>query len=80
MSFKILGKNKDDPILVLVLENDFILRIPVKDVAESGWERLADILETEINRIIRETAISERESIQQGIKDLLGIKGSGRQG
>lgn len=78
MSFKVTGK--DDPILELALENDFILRFSVKDVAQAARDRLSEILETEINRIIRETAISERESIQQGIKDLLGIKGTGRHG
>lgn len=80
MSFKIIGKNKNDPILSLALENDIVVQIPVKDITETGRLRLGEALETEFNRIIRETAISEREKIQQGIKDLLGIKGTGRQG
>ena len=78
MSFKVTGK--DDPILELALENDFILRFAVKDVAKAGRDRLGETLEAEINRIIRETAVAERDRIQQGIKDLLGIKGTGRQG
>ncbi len=80
MSFKIIGKNKNDPILSLTLENDIFVQIPVKDITETGRLHLGEVLETEFNRIIRETAISEREKIQQGIKDLLGIKGTGRQG
>ena len=78
MSFKVTGK--DDPVLELTLENDFILRFSVKDIAESVRKRLGEVLETEINRIIRETANHERDRIQEGIKYLLGIKGTGRQG
>lgn len=77
MSFKVTGK--DDPILELTLENDFILRFSVNDVAQAARDRLGEILEAEINRIIRETAVAERDRIQQGIKELLGIKGTGRQ-
>lgn len=78
MPFRVTGK--DDPVLELLLDNGFILRLSVKEVAEGGRKRLGETLETDINRIIQKTAISERESIQQGIKDLLGIKGTGRQG
>ena len=78
MSFRVTGK--DNPVLELALENDRILRFSVKDVAESGRKRLGEILETEINRVIRETANHERDRIQEGIKYLLGIKGTGRQG
>ena len=78
MSFKVTGK--DDPVLELTLENDFILRFSVKDIAESVRKRLGEVLETEINRIIRETENHERDRIQEGIKYLLGIKGTGRQG
>lgn len=78
MSFKVTGK--DDPILELALENDSVLRFSVKDVPEAGRDRLGEILKAEINRIIRDTAVAERDRIQQGIKDLLGIKGTGRQG
>ena len=78
MPFKVTGGN--DPILELLLDNDFILRLSVKEVAEGGRKQLGETLETDINRIIRKTAIIERESIQQGIKKLLGIKGTGRQG
>ena len=77
MSFKVTGR--DDPILELWLDNDSILRLSVKDVAEAGRERLGETLESEINRIIRETANHERDRIQEGIKYLLGIKGTGRQ-
>jgi hypothetical protein len=77
MSFRVTGK--DDPILELTLENDFILRFSVNDVAQAARDRLGEILEAEINRIIRETAVAERDRIQQGIKELLGIKGTGRQ-
>lgn len=78
MSFRVTGK--DDPVLELALENDRILRFSVKNVAESGRKRLGEVLETEINRIIRETTNHERDRIQEGIKYLLGIKGTGRQG
>ena len=80
MPFKVIDKDKDNPILSLALENDVVVRVPIGNVARTGRHHLAEVLETEINRIIRETAISEREKIQQGIKDLLGIKGAGRQG
>ncbi len=80
MSFKIIYKDQDDPVLVLHLENDHILQFSVKHVDKTGQSRLGEVLEVEINRIIRESVQAERDRIQQGIKDLLGIKGTGRQG
>lgn len=80
MPYKIIGKDKNDPVLTLTLENDVTVRIPVRDTTERGRHRLGKVLETEFNRIIRQTAIHERDRIQEGIKSLLGIKGTGRQG
>ena len=79
MSFKIVGKHKD-PILSMTLENDLTIQVPINDVAEAGRRRLGRLLEAEFNRIVRETASVERDRIQEGIKSLLGIKGTGRQG
>ena len=79
MSFRIVDKHKD-PILSMTLENDLTIEVPVNDVAEAGRHRLGKLLEAEFNRIIRETANVERDRIQEGIKSLLGIKGTGRQG
>jgi len=80
MPFEIIIDENRGPTLKIVLEEEFLVQFSLKDVAENGRNRLGEILENEFNRIIREATLNERNRIQQGIKDLLGIKGAGRQG
>ncbi|MDD3846981.1 MAG: hypothetical protein PHC90_11560 [Syntrophorhabdaceae bacterium] len=80
MAFEIVIDENKDPTLKITLEDDSLVQFSLQDVAENGRDRLGEILENEFNRIIREATLNERNRIQQGIKDLLGIKGTGRQG
>lgn len=80
MAFEIVIDENKDPTLKITLEDDSLVQFSLQDVAENGRDRLGEILENEFNRIIREATLNERNRIQQGIKDLLGIKGAGRQG
>ncbi len=67
-------------MLKIVLEEELLVQLSLRDVAENGRNRLGKILDDEFNRIVREATLAERNRIQQGIKDLLGIRGTGRQG
>ncbi|MBP7526607.1 MAG: hypothetical protein KA801_01695 [Syntrophorhabdaceae bacterium] len=80
MPFEIIIDENRGPTLKIVLEEEFLVQFSLKDVAENGRNRLGEILENEFNRIVREATLAERNRIQQGIKDLLGIRGTGRQG
>ncbi len=78
MPFEIGFDEGGNPILKLALENGSSVRLPVGDVAEGARNSLGEIIENEFNRVIREATLRERNRIQQGIKGLLGIKGTGR--
>jgi len=80
MPFEIIIDENKGPTLKIILEEGFLVQLSLKDVAENGRNRLGEILENEFNRIVREATLAERNRIQQGIKDLLGIRGTGRQG
>ena len=80
MPFEIIIDENRGPTLKIVLEEEYLVQLSLKDVAENGRNRLGKILDDEFNRIVREATLAERNRIQQGIKDLLGIKGTGRQG
>ena len=80
MPFEIIIDENRGPTLKIELEEEFIVQLSLKDVAENGRNRLGKILEDEFSRIVREATLAERNRIQQGIKDLLGIRGTGRQG
>ncbi|MBP7526712.1 MAG: hypothetical protein KA801_02225 [Syntrophorhabdaceae bacterium] len=80
MPFEIIIDENRGPTLKIVLEEEFLVQFSLKDVAENGRNRLGETLENEFNRIVREATLAERNRIQQGIKDLLGIRGTGRQG
>ena len=80
MPFEIIIVENRGPTLKIVLEEEFLVQFSLKDVAENGRNRLGEILKNEFNRIVREATLAERNRIQQGIKDLLGIRGTGRQG
>ena len=80
MPFEIIIDENRGPTLKIVLEEEFLVQFSLKDVAENGRNRLGEILENEFNRIVREATLAERNRIQRGIKDLLGIRGTGRQG
>ncbi|HBL23687.1 MAG TPA: hypothetical protein DDZ40_06180 [Deltaproteobacteria bacterium] len=80
MPFEIIIDENRGPTLKIVLEEEFLVQFSLKNVAENGRNRLGEILENEFNRIVREATLAERNRIQQGIKDLLGIRGTGRQG
>ncbi|HOW55230.1 MAG TPA: hypothetical protein PLR60_11325 [Syntrophorhabdaceae bacterium] len=80
MPFEIIIDENRGPTLKIVLEEEYLVQLSLKDVAENGRNRLGEILENEFNRIVREATLAERNRIQQGIKDLLGIRGTGRRG
>lgn len=80
MPFEIIIDENRGPTLKIVLEEEYLVQLSLKDVAENGRTRLGKILDDEFNRIVREATLAERNRIQQGIKDLLGIRGTGRQG
>lgn len=80
MPFEIIIDENRGPTLKIELEEEFLVQLSLKDVAENGRDRLGKILEDEFSRIVREATLAERNRIQQGIKDLLGIRGTGRQG
>jgi len=80
MPFEIIIDENRGPTLKIELEEEFLVQLSLKGVAENGRNRLGEILENEFNRIVREATLAERNRIQQGIKDLLGIRGTGRQG
>ncbi|MDD4197700.1 MAG: hypothetical protein PHT96_15030 [Syntrophorhabdaceae bacterium] len=80
MPFEIIIDENRGPTLKIELEEEFLVQLSLIDVAENGRNRLGKILEDEFGRIVREATLAERNRIQQGIKDLLGIRGTGRQG
>ncbi|MBP7530155.1 MAG: hypothetical protein KA801_19700 [Syntrophorhabdaceae bacterium] len=80
MPFEIIIDENKGPMLKIVLEEELLVQLSLRDVAENGRNRLGKILDDEFNRIVREATLAERNRIQQGIKDLLGIRGTGRQG
>ena len=80
MPFEIIIDENRGPTLKIELEEEFLVQLSLKDVAENGRNRLGKILDDEFNRIVREATLAERNRIQQGIKDLLGIRGTGRRG
>ena len=80
MPFEIIIDENRGPTLKIELEEEFLVQLSLKDVAENGRNRLGKILEDEFSRIVREATLAERNRIQQGIKDLLGIRGTGRRG
>ncbi|NLW36301.1 MAG: hypothetical protein GXY80_12630 [Syntrophorhabdus aromaticivorans] len=80
MPFEIIIDENRGPTLKIVLEEEYLVQLSLKDVAENGRNRLGKILDDEFNRIVREATLAERNRIQQGIKDLLGIRGTGRRG
>jgi len=79
MPFEIVFGEDGNPTLKLALENGSSVWFPFGDVAEDARNSLAEIIENEFDRIIHEATIAERNRIQQGIKGLLGIRGTGRQ-
>ena len=71
MPFEIIIDENRGPTLKIILEEEFLVQFSLKDVAENGRNLLGEILENELNRIVREATLAERNRIQQGIKDLL---------
>lgn len=80
MPFEIIIDENKGPTLRIVLEEKFLVQLSLEDVVENGRSRLGKLLDDELSRIVREATLAERNRIQRGIKDLLGIKGAGRQG
>ena len=80
MPFEIVIDENRGPTLKIELEEEFFVQLSLKDVAENDRNRLGKLLEGEFSRIVREATLAERNRIQQGIKELLGIRGTGRQG
>jgi len=78
--FEIIIDENKGPTLRIVLEEKFLVQLSLEDVVENGRSRLGKLLDDELSRIVREATLAERNRIQRGIKDLLGIKGAGRQG
>ncbi|NLT21945.1 MAG: hypothetical protein GXX82_02745 [Syntrophorhabdus sp.] len=78
MPFEIILDENGHPVLKLSLENGSSLRLPFGDVPEGARDSLGETIEGEFNRVVREATLSERNRIQQGIKGLLGIRGTGR--
>jgi len=79
MPYEIVFNEDGNPTLKITLESGSSTLFPFGDVADDGRNSLAEIIENEFNRIIREATLTERNRIQQGIKGLLGIRGTGRQ-
>lgn len=79
MPYEIVFNEDGNPTLKITLESGSSALFPFGDVADDGRNSLAEIIENEFNRIIREATLTERNRIQQGIKGLLGIRGTGRQ-
>ena len=80
MPFEIIIDENKGPTLRIVLEEKFLVQLSLEDVVENGRSRLGKLLDDELSRIVREATLAERNRIQQGIRDLLGIRGTGRQG
>lgn len=74
MSFKInVQEDEQNPMLELTFDDGSFMRFSVRNVAEESRKWLGDVLEGEVNRIIRQVKLNERQRIQNGIKGLLGI-------
>jgi hypothetical protein len=59
------------------MEEEYLVQLSLKDVAENGRNRLGKILDDEFNRIVREATLAERNGSNRGNKDLLGIRAQG---